>query len=269
MEKEERMENFREYLIKEEKSENTIETYVKAVDIFFSQFPELDKKNMIAFKKSQIERYSPKTAANRCIAMNQYCKYVGMEECVVKSVKIHKKTTVENVITSEQYKKMLLGLKGDGNEKGYWMIKFLAKTGARVSEFVRLDKKCLKTGVCEIWSKGKIRRILVPDQLIKESHEYFESVEGNLLFPSKYGKQMTTRGVAGQLQEWARRYGIPKEVAHPHSFRHLYAIEFLKHGGNIALLSDLLGHESVDTTAIYLRLSEEEQREQFNKSINW
>ena len=43
----------------------------------------------------------------------------------------------------------------------------------------------------------------------------------------------------------------------------------MKKNNNIALLSDLLGHESVDTTAIYLRLSEREQRNQFNDAVNW
>ena len=66
-----------------------------------------------------------------------------------------------------------------------------------------------------------------------------------------------------------KKYGIPKEVAHPHSFRHLFAIEFLKNNNNIALLADLLGHESVDTTAIYLRLSAQEQKKQFNMAMDW
>ena len=269
MEKEERMEAFREWLTEEEKSENTIQAYIKAVDLFFSDFPELNKKNMIAFKKKQIETKSPKTAANRCIAMNRYCEFAGKTECKVKGIKIHKKSSVDNVITEDQYKKMIDGLKRDGNEKGYWMVEYLAKTGARGSEFIRMDKKCLETGVCEIWTKGKIRRILIPRQLIEQSRSYFDGIDGDLLFPSKYGGKMTTRGVGENIKRYAIKYGIPKEVAYSHSFRHLYAIEFLKNNKNIALLADLLGHESVDTTAIYLRLSEDEQRRQLETAMNW
>ena len=80
---------------------------------------------------------------------------------------------------------------------------------------------------------------------------------------------MTSRGVAENINRWAKKYGIPLEVAHPHSFRHLFAIEFLKRNNNIALLSDLLGHESIDTTAIYLRLSAQEQKDLFNEAVNW
>ena len=79
---------------------------------------------------------------------------------------------------------------------------------------------------------------------------------------------MTERGVAQTIKS-CNRYGIRKEVLHPHAFRHFYAIQFLKHNKNIALLADLLGHESVDTTAIYLRLSAEEQKAQFNDAMKW
>lgn len=263
------IEAFREYLIEDEKSDNTIDNYIYAANIFLQKYGEVSKKNMIDFKKFMVNQYSPKTAANRCIAMNKFCDFKGMPECKVKSVKIHKSTTVENVITKEQCQKMLDGLKADGNEKGYWMIMFLSRTGARVSELIQMDKKCLTKGVCEIWTKGKIRKILIPDWLIKDSKAYFDGVNGEYLFPSKYGGQMTTRGVAENIKRWAKKYGIPEDVAHPHSFRHLFAIEFLKNNNNIALLSDLLGHESVDTTSIYLRLSATEQKRQFNDAVNW
>ena len=55
---------------------------------------------------------------------------------------------------------------------------------------------------------------------------------------------------------------------HPHSFRHFFAIEFLKKNNDITLLADLLGHSNLDTTKIYLRRTEEEQRKIIN-NINW
>lgn len=264
-----RIEKFEEYLLEEEKSANTIATYTKAVDIFFSQFSEVTKKNMIEFKKLQIERYSPKTAANRCIAMNQYCNFIGKPECKTKSIKIHKQSSVENVPTLKEYEYLLDCLKRDEKWKVYWMIQFLAKTGARVSEFVSFEREHLKKGEVTLWTKGKIRKILIPKELIEESRGYFDSIsDQKYLFPNRYGGRMTTRGVAEAIKK-CKRYGIREEILHPHAFRHLYAVQFLKHNKNIALLADLLGHESVDTTAIYLRLSAEEQREQFNSAMNW
>lgn len=262
-------EEFREWLIENERSENTINSYMESVKQFFEMFPELTKKNMIEFKQRELSRYSPKTAANRCIGMNQYCEFVGAPECKVKSIKIHKQNTVENVPTLEEYEYLLKCLEKDGKLKMYWMMQFLAKTGARVSEFIRFERSHLEKGEVTLWTKGKVRKILIPSDLIEESREYFESVPDNKwMFPNRYGRQMTERGVAQNIKN-CQHYGIRQEILHPHAFRHLYAVQFLKHNKNIALLADLMGHESVDTTAIYLRLSAEEQRRQFNSAMNW
>lgn len=264
-----KIEAFREYLMENEKSENTINSYMTTLKIFFDSFEQINKKSMLDFKRKQLENWKPKTVHNRIVAMNQYCKFLGHPEWCVKQIKIHSSSSVENVISVGEYTKLLNGLKEDGNERGYWLIKFLAKTGARASEFVRMDKSGLEKGYCEMWTKGKIRRIYIPQSLIEESKTYFETVKGNLLFPSKYGAQMTTRGLAQIIKNWGKKYGIREEATHPHSFRHLYAIEFLKQNSNIALLADLMGHSNVSTTSIYLKLSKEEQMRQFNQASNW
>ncbi|MCM1561470.1 MAG: tyrosine-type recombinase/integrase [Butyrivibrio sp.] len=224
---------------------------------------------MLDFKKWLLEEKKPKTAHNRIVALNQYCLFIKHPEYCVKGIKIHQSTTVENVITLEEYENLLDCLRQDGNERGYWMIKFLTKTGARVSEFIRLTKDGLDTGYCEMWTKGKIRRIYIPNTLIEESRGYFDKQESEYLFTNRFGEQMTARGVSQNIKNWAKKYGIRDEVAHPHSFRHLYAIEFLKHNSNISLLADLMGHSSVNTTSIYLKLSREEQMRQFNEASNW
>lgn len=262
-------EEFREWLIENERSENTINNYMESVKQFFALYPEVTKKNMIDFKQQKLEKYSPKTAANRCIGMNQYCEFVGKPECKVKSIKIHKQNTVENVPKLEEYERILECLENDGDWKTYWIIKFLAKTGARASEFIRFEQSHLKKGEATLWTKGKIRKILIPEELIKESAWYFSEItESKWMFPNRYGKQMTTRGLDSIIKK-CKKYGIREEILHAHAFRHLFAIQFLRRNKNIALLADLMGHESVDTTAIYLRLSAEEQKRQFNSSMNW
>ena len=248
----EQIEAFRDYLIENEKSENTISSYTDTLKIFYGLYQEINKKTMLDFKRYELERWKPKTVHNRIVAMNQYCKFLGHPEWCVKQIKIHSSSSVENVISVEEYTKLLDGLEKDGDERGYWLIKYLAKTGARASEFVRLDKSGLEKGYCEMWTKGKIRRIYIPKYLMEESAQYFETVDSDLLFPSKYSKQMTTRGLSQLIKNWAKKYGIRDEVAQPHSFRHLYAIEFLKQNPNIALLADLMGHSNVSTTSIYL-----------------
>lgn len=262
-------EAFLRYLTDLERSENTIDTYIRTLNIFFDRYDDVNKSNMLDFKKWQIETWTPKTAQVRVVAMNQYCRFIGHPEYCVKGIKLHGHSSVENVITLEEYHQLLNGLKNDGNEWGYWMIQFLAKTGARVSEFIKMTKASLEIGYCEMWTKGKIRRIYIPQSLIEASREYFSKQNSDYLFPKKNGEQITARGISEDIKRWAKRYGIRSKVAHPHSFRHLYAIEFLKHNSNISLLADLMGHSSVNTTSIYLKLSKEEQMKQFNAASNW
>lgn len=264
-----KVKEFVEWLEEKELSRNTVCTYLYAVREFGEKYGELTKRNLINYKNYLVENRKPKTANNRCIAINQYCIFIGKPDLCLKTIKIQKTLSVDNVISKDTYNYLLSRLKESGNERGYFMILFLGKTGARVSEIIKFRRSDLEKGYCEIWTKGKIRKILFPTSIIKESKDYFEKMDGEYLFQNKYGKQLSTRGVSGMIKAMADTYGIDRDVMYPHSFRHLFAIEFLKNNSNIALLADLMGHESVDTTAIYLRLSEKEQVEQLNNAINW
>lgn len=266
----ERIAAFREELRSSEMSPATVRAYVASVQQFYKLQPQISKETMLDYKRYLVERYRPKTVANRLTALNRYCRSIGRPECMVKNVRLQRALTIENVITESQYERLVEGLKQDGNMRGYWMIMYLAGTGARVSEIVRFDKRVITERKATLWTKGKIREILVPDTLIELSKGYLLTVPGTLLFPNRFGKQMTTRGFAKDLERWGLRYGIPREVLHPHGFRHRFALNFLERRGNdITFLADLLGHKSLDTTRIYLTMSEEQRRRAFNEGVEW
>ena len=58
-------------------------------------------------------------------------------------------------------------------------------------------------------------------------------------------------------------------VVYPHSFRHRFAKNFLEKYNDIALHSDLMGHESIETTRIYLRMTAGEQSKIINDVVTW
>ena len=93
--------------------------------------------------------------------------------------------------------------------------------------------------------------------------------ESGFIFLNKYGQRITTRGISGQLKKLAVRYGIDPAVVYPHSFRHRFAKSFLERCNDIAFLADLMGHESIETTRIYLRKTSTEQRAIVDDIINW
>lgn len=266
-EREAELKRYQEWLFEKELANGTICSYSDTFRAFFSVYPELTKVNMIQFKATLIETRAPATAALRCIAMNKYCDFVNRPDCKVKGIRRSNRTRMDDVPTLEEYHHLLDCLKKDEDWKGYFIVKFLAKTGARVGELVRMKKSDLEAGETEVWNKGRVRRVLIPDALIEESRWYFRTVEGEYLFPNRYGKRMTTRGLGTLISEM-ERYGVRAEVLHPHAFRHLYAIMFLKQNENIALLADLMGHANVDTTRIYLTLSAQDQKDQLNDAVS-
>lgn len=262
------VEGFTKWLTDDEKSENTIRIYTYAVRLFFEQYGELTKQNMLRFKKSLIENNSPSTADMRCIAMNRYCDFVGKPDCRVKTIKRPKSISTENVIRKDEYNKLLAGLKSDGDMRGYYMVRFLGETGARVSEIVKLQAEDVTKGYAEMWTKGRIRRILFPENLCHDCEEYTKEMDGGYLFRNRYGKQLTREGIRGVLQKYAEKYDIRKEVMHPHSFRHYFAICFLEEDKDISLLADLMGHAEIQTTVRYTQLSKDEQVKRLNSIFN-
>ena len=65
------------------------------------------------------------------------------------------------------------------------------------------------------------------------------------------------------------KYGIPESHLHPHAFRHRFALNFISVHKDISMLSDLLGHESIETTRIYLKKTADEQKNLIDLIVNW
>ena len=86
---------------------------------------------------------------------------------------------------------------------------------------------------------------------------------------NKNRKRITTRGISGQLKKIAVRYGVTPAVVYPHLFRHRFAKNSLDRYNDIAFLADLMGHESIETTRIYLRRTASEQKELVDRIVTW
>lgn len=134
-----------------------------------------------------------------------------------------------------------------------WIKDYLAATGARVSELIQIKIEHVELGYFDLYTKGgKLRRLYIPKKLRTETLEWLEETHrsSGYLFLNRYGERITTRGISQQLKNYADKYGLDKKVVYPHSFRHRYAKNFLEKYNDIALLADLMGHESIETTRI-------------------
>lgn len=253
-------------------SENTISSYMFAIKQFSEQYDVVTKKNLREYKVWLIESYKPKTVNLRLRAINCYLESVGKEKWKMPFVRVQQKAFLENVISEADYEYFKNSLKKDDEMFWYFVIRFLAATGARVSELIQIKVEHIKLGHLDLYSKGgKLRRIYIPQSLKEEALSWLAEKyqESGFIFLNKYGDRITTRGISGQLKKLAARYGIDPAVVYPHSFRHRFAKSFLDRCNDIAFLADLMGHESIETTRIYLRKTATEQREIVDKIVDW
>ena len=266
------IENFETYLRQGNMAENTIAAYLYAVREYYSRHKELNKRNLLVYKTYLIEKFKPKTVNLRIQAMNKDLDCMGKSRLRLKSVKVQQRSYLENVISNADYVFLKNKLKKEENREWYFVVRFLAATGARVSELIQMKVEHVQMGYFDIYTKGgKIRRIYIPKALRKEAIEWLGNVNRatGYLFLNRFGERITTRGIAQQLKNYAAKYGLNEKVVYPHSFRHRFAKNFLDKFNDISLLADLMGHESIETTRIYLRRSSAEQQEIVDKVITW
>ena len=265
-------ENFKTFLINGNMAKNTVSAYCYAVNDYFARHRVLNKKSLLLYKTYLIETFKPKTVNLRIQALNKYLEFESKTKLRLKSVKVQQRTYLENVISNADYTFLKNRLKKEENKEWYFVVRFLAATGARVSELVQIKVEHVRIGYFDIYTKGgKIRRLFIPKTLRKEAEEWLKMSdrESGYLFLNRFGERITTRGISQQLKNYAEKYGLNTKVVYPHSFRHRFAKNFLEKFNDIALLADLMGHESIETTRIYLRRTSAEQQEIVDKVITW
>lgn len=264
--------DFEKHLRRENLSENTISAYLLTVRMYNQLSGEITKQNLLAFKGYLMETYKPKTVNLRIQAINKYLEFLKKDKLRLSVVKIQQKNFLENVISDADYKFLKNSLKKDGNMEWYFVVRYLAATGARVSELIQIKVEHVFKGYFDLYSKGgKLRRLYIPKTLKTETEAWLKDkgITSGYLFLNRFGERITVRGISQQLKNYANKYGLNSKVVYPHSFRHRFAKNFLDKYNDISLLADLMGHESIETTRIYLRKTASEQQEIVDKIVTW
>lgn len=298
------LDGFRVHLEKQGRSAKTITSYSCSVSLFFSLSHELSVDNLKSYREYLLKNYQFNTVNARIYGMNRYLSYlreIGKlpsslmlsytehstpQEPVdlnsvkktrdgsyrMQSVKEQKKSYLDTVISQRDYERMKKRLKNDGNMYWYFVIRFLGATGARVSELLQIKIEDLRLGYLDLYTKGgKIRRLYFPRSLCAEAIPWFmeRGIKSGFIFLNRHGNLITSRGIELRLKHFAKLYKINPKTVYPHSFRHRFAKNFLKRFNDISLLADLMGHDSIETTRIYLTRSSQEQKALLDRIITW
>lgn len=144
-------------------------------------------------------------------------------------------------------------------------LEFAYATGVRVGELLslRLDQLDMRNRLALVCGKGDKERIVVFGRLADEAlRAYLESgrprlagpIPSPILFLSRDGQPLQRIAFAMMLRRRARAAGIERGV-HPHLLRHTFATHMLDGGADLRVIQELMGHASIETTAIYLQVS--------------
>ena len=265
-------EKFQTHLRKFNLSENTLTSYLWTVNYYLNNYAEFTKEKLLAYKGYLLENFKPQTINLRIQAINKYLEFIKRGKLQLKFIKVQQKNFLENVISNADYTFLKNKLKKDNNIEWYFVVWYLAATGARVSELIQIKIEHVQIGFFDLYTKGgKLRRLYIPKKLKYETGIWLGETNrtSGYLFLNRFGEKITPRGISQQLKNYAGKYGINTKVVYPHSFRHRFAKNFLEKYNDIALLADLMGHESIETTRIYLRRTASEQQELVDKIVTW
>ena len=272
---------FEKHLYERHLSENTVRSYTFATRQFFKKFRKLNTTNLNFYKVFLIDNYKPQTVNSRIRAINCLIDYLNdKEDCAdwykpvkhLSTIKLQQKTYLENVISKGDYEYLKKCLKRDDRLRWYFIVHFMGSTWVRVSELIQIKIEHLETGYMDICSKAGIAIfVLIPEKLCKEALAWYYSqgITSGFIILNNRGNVITPRGIGSQLKYFAGKYKIKESTVYPHSFRHRFAKNFLEKSSDIALLADLLGHDSIETTRIYLKKTGPEQMNMINEIVTW
>lgn len=152
------------------------------------------------------------------------------------------------------------------------ILEVLYSCGIRVSELVGLKLSQLYLDdeyICVEGKGGKQRLVPISPTAIDEIKLYLQSRseldikpgEEDYLFLNRRGRHMSRVMVFYIVRNACEQCGIKKRVS-PHTLRHSFATHLLENGANLRAIQNMLGHESITTTEVYVHLDRHFLREE-------
>ena len=250
--------DFECYLHSDEKSDNTIEKYIRDVRAFcmFAEAREISKAVVIEFKASLVENYEVTSANSMIAAVNAFLRFTGWVDCCVKQFKVQKKVfcSEEKELTKAEYIRLVNTAKQKGNERLNLILQTICGTGIRVSELQFITVEAVRKGEAVVSCKNKTRTVFIVRELQKKLLNYIKikGITMGCIFITKSGKPMSRCNIWREMKALCQQAGVSPDKVFPHNLRHLFARTFYGIEKDIAKLADILGHNNINTTRIYI-----------------
>lgn len=262
---------FKDFLIYEEKSDLTVEKYIRDITNFsnWSAKRGVTKKLLLEYKDLLIKNYAPASVNSIISSLNTFFMWKKKYDFKIKALKIQKQifSKEDKELTKEEYKRLLDTAKGMKNQRLYYLMQTICSTGIRVSELKFVTVKAVENKRAVINLKGKTRIVIIPDKLCLILKDYIKrnNIKDGPVFITKSGKPLNRSNIWADMKRLCESAGVGKEKVFPHNLRHLFARTYYTIEKDIVRLADILGHTSVNTTRIYTMEPGEIHRNQIQR----
>lgn len=248
------IQNFRSYLIGEEKSDATVEKYTRDALRFvkFLSGRSITKQETMEYKSYLSSNYAPSSVNSMLVALNCFLHHIERSDCCVRLLKIQRQLYVsENkMLTTSDYRKLL---KASENTSLGLIIQTICETGIRVSELKFITANAVLQGRAVVECKNKKRVIFLPPQLRRILLQYIKKsgIKAGSVFITRNKRPLDRSNIWRAMKALCKKAGVSPEKVYPHNLRHLFARVFYSLERDIVKLADVLGHSNINTTRIY------------------
>ena len=255
------LEEFRKWLIDDQRfSPGTVNQTMRKLTYIFSHSDQpLAPDALQRFIRGVWERKGNKTANQYIKIANRWLKFKKID-----TMKYFREYGSEFVvqICSPEEKALLLKTAERKGPREKAMFYLLFGTGVRLGEACDLKVQDVKVDTIRVRGKGqKVREVFLPPEASQAIQEYITQYRTAPLsredlpyvFTTRAGKKMSYDYFRKLCQDVAFAAGVK---FHPHMARHTYATDLLKAGVSVVYVSQLLGHEDLESTSIYLHPSQ-------------
>jgi integrase/recombinase XerD len=261
--------DFKEFLIEKERSDQTIDAYLGDITQFYkylkdSNITEIHNNTLKNYKEYLLyELFQATTTVNRkLVSIHQYLAFNEIS-ATTNIVKVQNQNFLENVLSKQEIKDMVEMARSKKDLRAVALMRTLELTGMRISEALQLTIKDIHKDAVQIVGKGnKIRTVFIPKKLNSIWLDYCRNGRVNkgsdYLFVGKRGA-ITRKTGDIIFKKYASLCNIDKSKAHCHGARHLYCKTLGERPDiTIDVIADLAGHQDISVTRRYLRKSKEE-----------
>jgi site-specific recombinase XerD len=265
------IEAYKNNLVSEEKSQSTIDKYIRDVREFSNWLGDVDfdKSEVLAYKARLSNDHAAASVNTVISSLNSFFNFNEWYELKVKTIKIQRQifSSKDKELTKAEYERLLTAANDKKNQRLYYLIQTIASTGIRVSELRYITTSAVHSGQAVINCKGKMRIVILPKELCKMLKGYIRenNIKNGSVFVSRTGNPLDRSHIWKMLKALCETAEVSKDKVFPHNFRHLFARTYYSLQKDIVRLADILGHSSVNTTRIYTMSTGEVHRKQLQR----